>query len=83
MNPYVERNERWAQELRQVSVIMQVNYIDSEAESSLSYLGEKISQGQRAVYERYAATMLIGVNKVASSGYVGGELWSKLLGYNG
>jgi len=79
MNPYVERNERWAQELRQVSVIMQVNYIDSEAESSLSYLGEKISQGQRAVYERYAATMLIGVNKVASSGYVGGELWSKLL----
>jgi hypothetical protein len=79
MNPYVERNERWAQELRQVSVIMQVNYLDSEAESSLSYLGEKIRQKSQAVYERYAATMLIGVNKVASEGYFGGELWSKLL----
>lgn len=79
MNLYVERNERWAQELRQVSVIMQVNYLDKEAECSLSYVGEKISQGQRAVYERYAATALIGINRVASSGYVGGELWSKLL----
>jgi hypothetical protein len=63
---------------------MQSNYIDEEAQGSLLFVGDKIRGKNQIACEKYKASLLIGVNKVASAGYEGGEIWSKLteaLGY--
>lgn len=78
LNVYDERNARWAQELSEVSVIMQSNYLDDEAEGSLRFVGDKIRGKNQFACEKYKASLLVGVNKVASAGYEGGEIWSKL-----
>lgn len=73
-----ELESRWSKQLRQVSLVIQVEYADEEAEAALSKIGEKFRQNPRYV-ETYFACLLVGLNYVASAKSKPGEMWPQIM----
>jgi hypothetical protein len=73
-----ELESRWSKRLRQVSLVIQVEYEDQEAEEALRKVGEKFQQNPRYV-ETYFACLLVGLNYIASAKSKPGEMWPQIM----
>jgi hypothetical protein len=73
-----ELESRWSMRLRQVSLVIQVEYEDEEAEEALRKVGEKFHQNPRYV-ETYFACLLVGLNYIASAKSKPGEMWPQIM----
>lgn len=73
-----ELESRWSRQLRQVSLVIQVDYEDHEAEDALRKVGEKFQQNPRYV-ETYFACLLVGLNYIASAKSKPGEMWPQIM----
>ena len=73
-----ELESRWSKQLRQVSLVIQVDYSDEEAEEALRKVGEKYRQNPKYV-ETYFACLLVGLNYIASAKSKPGEMWPQIM----
>jgi hypothetical protein len=78
---YQEREARWSEELYYASLILQVNYDDDEARDSLQLIGYRLNCDLKHVVRRdLLASLLVGINCLASAEYEQGQLWPKIMG---
>ena len=72
-----ERN--WAEQLKTKSLVVQIEYEDSDAISVMKRLGYLLQQGHtNEIYRSYPAAFLVGLNYVASADTDGSSLWPEI-----
>jgi len=75
----VELEVLWAEQLKSVSVIFQLEFDDADAQRALSNLGRHFDADRDEYIQRqWSASLLVGINHAASRGYNQGELWSSI-----
>ncbi len=71
-----KNEEKWSSQLRSSSLVIQVNYDDNAAKEALKKIGYLLQQGKTSYVENFClASLLIGLNFVASAESKPGELW--------
>lgn len=74
-----DNEEKWGSQLRASSLVIQVNYEDEDAKEVLKKIGYLLQQGKASYVENfYLASLLIGLNFVASAESKPGELWPQI-----
>lgn len=72
-----ERN--WSEQLKTKSLVVQIDYEDSDAISVMKRLGYILQQGHiDEIYKSYPASFLVGLNYVASADSDGSSLWPEI-----
>lgn len=73
---FSENEDKWGFHLRASSLVIQVNYEDDDAREALKKIGYLLQQGKTSYVENFClASLLIGLNFVASAEAKPGELW--------
>jgi hypothetical protein len=77
---FQENERRWAQELLSCSLVVELQYEDEVATKTLQRIGYLIGRGDGyAVETGYLASLLIGLNYVASAEAKRGEMWPQIM----